>query len=110
MTETTAGVRRQQTTVEISEQDRCRLLADEQRRTLVSVLAGQTSPVTLTELATTLGAREPSPDGEPDTHRTIEIRLHHVHLPLLAEVGVIDYDQAEQRVEPRQPRLRELLQ
>lgn len=110
MTETKTGDRRQQTTVEISERDRCRLLADERRRTLVTVLAERSSPVTLTELATTLGARERSLRGDQDSHRTLEVRLHHVHLPLMADAGVIDYDPGENRVEPRQSRLEQLLQ
>ena len=108
MTETRAGDRRQQTTVEISERDQCRLLADERRRTIVTVLAEQSSPVSLTELATTLGARETSRGGQ-DSHRTLEIRLHHVHLPLMADAGVIDYDPEDNRVEPRQSRLEQLL-
>lgn len=110
MTETTAGDRRQQTTAELSERERCRLLADERRRVLVGVLAEQSSPVTLSEVATTLGARLKRRHGETDAHRTLEVRLHHVHLPLLADVGVVDYDPAENRVEPRQSRLGELLQ
>ena len=110
MTETRAGDRRQQTTAaEISEREQCRLLADERRRTIVAALAEQSSPVTLGELATTLGARETS-RGNRDSHRTLEVRLHHVHLPLMADVGVIDYDPGENRVEPRQSRLEQLLQ
>lgn len=109
MTETRAGDRQQQTTAEISEPERCRLLADERRRTALTVLAERSSAVTLTALATALGARESGRIDEQDSHQMLEIRLHHVHLPLMDDVGVVDYDHEEHRVEPRQSRLEQLL-
>lgn len=106
MTETTAGDRQQRTAGgEVSERERYRLLADERRRVVADVLAEQSSPVTLGELATALEARDASRTEGVESPRTLEIQLHHVHLPMMDEAGVVDYDPGANRVEARQSKL-----
>lgn len=100
MTETTTGDRQTQA-AEISEHEQYRLLGDERRRTAANVLAEQSSSLTLSELATELAARETA--AENVSQRTLEVRLHHVHLPLMDDVGVLDYDSEANHVDPRQP-------
>lgn len=101
MTETTGDRRQQPTREKRSERDRYRLLADERRRVVADVLAEESSAVTLGELTAAVEARETGGTGSVDAERALEIQLHHVHLPLLDEAGVLDYDPDANRVEPR---------
>ena len=104
MTDTTAGDPDGRTqAAEISEHEQYRLLADERRRVAADVLADQSSPLTLWELAAAISDREAGRRSEPQ--RRLEVRLHHVHLPMMADVGVIDYDSEANRIEPRPSRL-----
>lgn len=65
------------------------------RRYLLSALAERDSARSLTGLATDVVARE---DDEPRENVTTEARercriaLHHVHLPKLTALGIVDYD------------------
>ncbi|WP_232700499.1 DUF7344 domain-containing protein [Halobacterium wangiae] len=107
MTNTTAGdPEKPPAAAELSEHDQYRLLANERRRVTVDVLADQSSPLTLGELATAVDAREN--DLGSERQRVLEVRLHHVHLPMLADAGVLDYDPETNRVEPRASRLEAL--
>lgn len=78
---------------ELSESDRHRLLADRRRRVLLDVLADRDGPVELTDLAATVAAREDGTDDE-----RVAIDLHHHHLPLLDDLGVVVYDPARNRI------------
>ena len=61
------------------------------RRRVVAALSNRTAPVPLADLATALESGEGS--GPPDRrHRDLRTELHHVHLPKLADAGVLDYD------------------
>lgn len=70
-----------------------RLLTNSRRRLLLSYLTGRgDDPASVDDLVDAVAERE-RPDPGPATHRDrIAIDLHHVHLPKLADVGVIDYD------------------
>lgn len=86
--------------VELTEQERHRLLAAERRRLALDVLAGSSVPVDLEELARRIAERE---SGNPADGRTVErvaVSLHHAHLPRMDEVGVLDYDPEENRIDP----------
>jgi len=69
--------------------DRLALLADRDRRLVVSTLAGgETDRVPVTRLVEALS--QASGDGH-DPQR-IRLRLHHQHLPRLQSAGVLTYD------------------
>ena len=77
----------------LSESDRHRLLASDRRRIGLEVLSEYRSPVGIEELATEIGKREAdSGSVTEDAVERIAVDLHHVHLPLMAELGVVDYD------------------
>lgn len=100
-------------TDDLTEADRCRLLSSARRRTALDVLVGRTAPVDLDDLAREIATRERDGDvtsGKGDVGergngvdaRTVErvaVSLHHVHLPKMADLGVVDYDSAANRVE-----------
>ncbi|MFB6184706.1 MAG: hypothetical protein ABEI96_09150 [Haloarculaceae archaeon] len=79
---------------DLSERERHRLLASDRRRVALDALATLTPPVDLTDLATTVARQESGP-VDP---RRVEITLHHQHLPLLADLGVVAYDPDARRV------------
>lgn len=68
------------------------------RREIVQYLAGGTEQeVDLDELVNYLSGKNLHTSQLSSGDR-IALRLHHVHLPKLAETGVIDYDPNERRV------------
>lgn len=89
----------------LTESERYRLLADEQRRAAIDALAGRTGPVELDDLASAVAARKT--DVEPVDDVVVEriaVTLHHVHLPKMSDLGVVDYDPDTTRIESRIPR------
>lgn len=69
--------------------DRLALLADHDRRVLVSTLiAGETDRVQVAQLVEAL-SREHADGRSPEQ---IQLRLHHRHLPRLQKAGVLTYD------------------
>jgi hypothetical protein len=67
------------------------VLSNERRRYVLSYLRDADSGgVDLSELAEWVATREVEREG--DRLGTVKISLHHVHLPKLAGVGVLDYD------------------
>ncbi|ADB60689.1 hypothetical protein Htur_1804 [Haloterrigena turkmenica DSM 5511] len=70
-------------------------LSDSRRRTILTVLANQYHPISAETLARDVAARE---DGTAERavsrERVDEVRLslHHLHLPLLRDAGLIGYD------------------
>lgn len=101
MTETTTGTPQEQTeTLDLTESERHQLLAGERRRIVLDVLSDQETELTLAELATRVGARESDSSTEAASQMDVQIALHHVHLPLIAEKGLVRYDYETKRVEP----------
>lgn len=72
-----------------------RLLADHRRRTLLQCLRNTEDPVSVSALVVALAHR----DGQASSDATVEteIALHHIHLPTLADTGIIEYDQSTQQ-------------
>lgn len=84
------------------------VLSDRRRRAVVVVLSDRGGRMTVSELANELGpeddvdvpdADDTGTDGEAPAPGTAEapaseraITLHHVHLPMLNEAGVVAYD------------------
>lgn len=78
----------------IATDDRFRLLAAERRRIVLDVLEGWNPPVELHELATEVARWE----GEDEAGGRVALTLHHRHLPMMADVGALDYDPEEKTV------------
>lgn len=80
------------------------LLADRRRRTLLFVLGEVADPVSIGGLGERLVARE-DPESALDQSALddVELKLHHIHIPKLAEHDVLDYD-AEAGIVSRGPR------
>ena len=92
--------------VKLTESEHCKLLAAEHRRLALDVLACQSSQTGLMELATELAAHEDNTDGDVDSEidedaiSHIAAQLHHIHLPLMADLGVVSYDPESHRIGP----------
>ena len=73
--------------------DRHRLLTSERRRLTLDILEGTGTAVDLEELGRGIVAREDGIDAvDEEAVLRVAIALHHVHLPLIAEMGVLEYD------------------
>ncbi len=72
-----------------------KLLADHRRRALLQCLRNTEAPMPISTLVTELteGNEQVPSDDTADT----EIALHHIHLPKLADTGIIEYDQSTQQ-------------
>jgi len=68
-----------------------RVMANEERRRLLGHLAECDTPVGLDSLAASVAT--------DDTHERVRIRLHHVHLPMMETVRLVDYDARERVVD-----------
>ena len=77
------------------------LLADPVRERVVSVLREHHGSLALDDLARTVVAAERTDDSPPpeDAVTSAVVSLHHVHLPKLDDVGIVEYDTAERTVE-----------
>lgn len=76
-----------------------RLLASSRRRQLLSYLTARSGDsVPVDELVDAIVERE-RPDPGPETHRSrVEMDLRHIHLPKLADPGVVCYDPVAETV------------
>ncbi|ODR80338.1 hypothetical protein BG842_07715 [Haladaptatus sp. W1] len=72
-----------------------KLLADHQRRALLQYLRNTEAPMPISALVTALTQRDEH--VSPDEPTNTEIAVHHIHLPKLADAGVIEYDQSAQQ-------------
>lgn len=73
------------------------LLANDRRRYALHYLSNTVGPVALYDLAEQIAARENDPTY--DRYEQILISLSHVHLPKLADAGVVEYDLELETVE-----------
>ena len=75
------------------------LLASSRRRTLLKYLITRPNqPVPMEDLVAIVVESE-CPEREPATHRVrVSTDLHHVHLPKLADAGILSYDTAAEAV------------
>ena len=82
----------------ISTETALRLLTKQHRRQILRRMADTPNGTTVDQLKKHLGvASSMNPDGNGSVeHRDIE--LHHVHLPMLQEASVIDYDPSQDTV------------
>ena len=99
-TETASETSGERGRTDLSEDDRHRLLASATRRTLLDIFANESHPISLEEIAEMLvELEEPGEEVDDATIEIATIELHHKHLPVLAELDLIEYDRAANRVE-----------
>ncbi|MFC3957076.1 DUF7344 domain-containing protein [Halovivax cerinus] len=80
-------------TIELPPSDRHDLLASERRRLTIDVLEECQRTVDLEDIAAAVAARTGTDaESSAEDATRIAIELHHVHLPKLADAGVIEYD------------------
>lgn len=72
----------------VSVSDQHRLLANERRRLLLEVLETRETATSLDSVAEDIATRE----GDESSTSRVALSLHHVHLPMLSQTGIIDYD------------------
>ena len=85
--------------VELSARERHQLLASAKRRHALAVLAETSTEVELEELAERIVERTDGTSPNDDTAR-VAVALHHVHLPKMDEVGILDYHPSTRRIVP----------
>lgn len=67
------------------------LLADDRRRRLLRHLADGSGTMSIDDLVTALAEEEREDEEEVDPD-SLRLRLYHVHLPRLADLGVMKFD------------------
>lgn len=75
---------------------------DHPRRRRVLGVVEEREAISMRDLAAAVAAREadvPVREVAEDRRRSVAIALHHVHVPKLAEAGVLSVDRDEDRVE-----------
>lgn len=76
------------------------MLSVERRRLVLDVLTGKSAPIDIESLAGGVAAREEGLDAsEEETIQRVSVELHHIHLPLLEEFGLVDYDDESERID-----------
>ncbi|WP_438267353.1 DUF7344 domain-containing protein [Haladaptatus halobius] len=86
------------------------ILRNRQRRAICKCL-NSTPDGTLDELLDQLCQRTPVKETDSAERHRLRIRLHHVHLPFLADLGVLEYDHRRQTIHYRgHPHLDHLLE
>lgn len=85
---------------ELDASDRHRLLANERRQTIIAALGDVygISETTLGELASDVERWERVRTDSDVPKADVLGSLHHVHLPLLDELGVVEYDPESKRI------------
>lgn len=86
-------------TAPLSESDWHRILSVRRRRILLDALDDCPTPTDVDALAEAVEERENSLDTGSEGALQVAITLHHVHLPKLAELDVVEYDPETRRVE-----------
>ncbi|WP_435158878.1 DUF7344 domain-containing protein [Haladaptatus sp. DFWS20] len=72
-----------------------KLLANHRRRVLLQCLRDTEAPIPISVLVTELTQRDEH--VSPNESINTEIAVHHIHLPKLADAGVIEYDHSAQQ-------------
>lgn len=76
----------------ISESERHRLLKSERRRVVLAVLDEQAAVIERQCLAAKVAAHETGADSpSEEAVDRVEVSLHHAHLPLMDDLGVLNY-------------------
>lgn len=75
-------------------------LPSENCREAVRILRAHNDAITVTELAERLATPESASTADPSAVDAVRIRLHHVDLPKLADMGLLDWDKEAREVSP----------
>ena len=76
------------------------VLASDRRRNVLAYLERRPeSRISRDEIVDALLEREPDEPGPATRRERLEVDLHHVHLPKLADAGIIDHDPSSGTVE-----------
>lgn len=67
-------------------------LSDVQRREIITVLDSEGERLPRSDLAREVAARGTSGEPSAEAVDEVEVLLHHVHLPKLEQVGLVEYD------------------
>ncbi|WP_199722489.1 hypothetical protein [Haloarcula sp. Atlit-47R] len=97
---TQQGTRAYEMIERLNDSEYYRILSSDRRRTTLEVLTEQTDPVELESLAREVATREN--DGDAVTEEIVNqvaCTLHHIHLPKMADFGVVDYHANATRIE-----------
>lgn len=83
----------------VTTSERHRLLSTERRRLVLRIFDEKPLPMSLEALADTVAEHEATA-GSPrvDTATSVRIALHHQHLPLMDDLGLVDYDADARRI------------
>ena len=81
----------------LNEDELHRLLAAERRRLAMEVLADR-GPMDIEHLAEAIVDREAGDVRDERTLKRAKIDLYHCHLPLMADLGAIEFDRRTKRV------------
>ncbi|WP_415382832.1 hypothetical protein [Halosimplex sp. TS25] len=87
-------------TADLNDTELFGVLSDRRRHLSLDLLDERTTPIGLRELAMGILAREGGDPDDIEAVRSVEIALHHKHLPKLDALGVLDYDRDEKRIPP----------
>lgn len=94
----TSVYRNSASSIGLTTNERHRLLQSLHRRLAVAVLSERTPPVDLDELALATVDQSVEEESASLTVRESTISLHHAHLPLMDDLGVLEYDPQTNRV------------
>ncbi|WP_254279838.1 DUF7344 domain-containing protein [Haloarcula marina] len=72
----------------LTESERHRVLTSERRRTTIDILHEMDCPIDLQELSRQVAVRE---TGDSDSEQ-VALTLHHLHLPLLDDLDLLEYE------------------
>lgn len=85
--------------ITLGESDRHRVLSATTRRATLDVLAARSTPIELEDVAEALVRRESDRDSVSTDVDRLAVTLHHHHLPMMAELGIVEYNQEATRIE-----------
>jgi hypothetical protein len=86
-------------TVEPSESEWHSVLSSKHRRLVLEVLEEQNTDIQLGELASEVAKLDGALDAaSPEKVDRVQVRLHHMHLPKMEELGVLTYEPESHRI------------
>ncbi|WP_266074822.1 DUF7344 domain-containing protein [Haladaptatus caseinilyticus] len=77
------------------------LLKHPHRRAVIAQLEGRESSTTISKLCDELLVTEYNGEATERDRRRIELELYHIHLPMLADHGVVEFDTETDVVAPK---------
>ena len=90
---------------QIDESEYHRLLSAERRRAALEVFDEWGGHYELEELAAAIASLEVDVEPDPAHVEEASVMLHHVHLPMLSDMGVVSYDEETNRIVPSEPKI-----